>query len=245
WRTKQMFCGKVRRYLPAYHDGELNEMHRAEVERHLAVCHRCREELIRFAEGAQKIRSLVPLALEPPPPEQVWERISYRLLEKDLPAFRRRAVGAQEVLTSKQKLIGRQNFLLGIAGAVLGIVLLWFAVGIWRQYTLPNDQRPAAVQGGMRPGWGFAASRAVKWVVERVETPDGLVTVRVEDGPAPRVGSILVLSPNEQGGPTAACRAVVKQVVNRQAVCVVQPARGLSAVEVAKLVKPGWRAVPE
>lgn len=240
-----MFCSKVRRYLPAYHDGELDDMHRAEVERHLAVCHRCREELSRFAEGAQKIRSLVPLALEPPPPEQVWERISHRLLEKDLPAFRRRAAGVQEVLTSKRKLIERQNFLLGTAGAVLGIVLLWFAVGIWRQCILPDSQRPAAVRDGMRRDWSSAASHAAKWIVEKVDTSAGLVTVRAEVGPAPKVGSILVLSPNGRGGPTAAYRAVVKQVANGRAVCAVQPARGLSAAEATKLIKPGWRAVPE
>lgn len=224
-----MACSKMRRYLPAYHDGELDDLRRADVEKHLASCRKCQEELDRYAKGVQKIKSLVPPVPEPPPSEQVWERISQRLLTQNLPAFRRRTAVVS----------------LGVAGAVLGIILLCFAARIWHQRALPEVQPPATVQDGMRSGWESMASRAAKWVVEKVDAPAGLVTVRVNGKDAPKVGSVLVLFPGGQGKAATRCRAVVKQAADGRAVCAVQPFRGLSAQEAAGLVKPGWRAAPE
>ncbi len=72
-------CETMGERVSAYHDGELRDAERVELERHLAECHACRRRRERFAAID---RSLNDTELEPPlHPMHLEERIAHALHE--------------------------------------------------------------------------------------------------------------------------------------------------------------------
>jgi anti-sigma factor RsiW len=90
-----MECKRIQELIITdYADGELDQARTAEVERHLAVCARCRE----FREAAERtvvgpLKAMRPLT----PPERVWEKIREEITRTPTP----RAVPAFAILKSK------------------------------------------------------------------------------------------------------------------------------------------------
>jgi anti-sigma factor RsiW len=60
-----MNCQDAQRFLPAYMDGEFEELDRSEIERHVETCEACRGELVVHAELKQKLRASTPPVVAP------------------------------------------------------------------------------------------------------------------------------------------------------------------------------------
>lgn len=68
-------CESIGVLLDGYHDGELGSLERVRVERHLAGCSACRDELASLAQLGGLVRTAVGRAPEP----DLWDAIAERL----------------------------------------------------------------------------------------------------------------------------------------------------------------------
>jgi anti-sigma factor (TIGR02949 family) len=85
-----MQCAEIDKFIPAFVDGEFAEEDRAEFERHLAECQRCRE----VARFEARFKASLRAALSRPSlPEGLRARISAQLAAAPLPPSRWRRVG--------------------------------------------------------------------------------------------------------------------------------------------------------
>ncbi len=158
--------------LLAYLDGELDERRRAEVERHLAQCARCREELARLQALRTGLGATFHTALDPVRlPTAADERIRERLRRRTERRTPRRAFWPQWVY---------------VAQALMAIVVLLFGVATYRAtHPVGPDQQETIVLGQekLSPGSPAALRVVVRSVDDGTPVPGAEIRVRLERAP--------------------------------------------------------------
>lgn len=78
-----MKCGRVRKKLPAYQDGELNALEQEELSRHLQSCRACREEYERLDRVWKRLGGLEEIS----PGPWFYQGVIRRIKEDRQPGF--------------------------------------------------------------------------------------------------------------------------------------------------------------
>lgn len=151
-----MKCQGLGEQLSAYIDGELNTQETLEIERHLATCAPCAEEL----EGLRRVRALMsqkqPIKLSP----FFWTRLAARLQERE-----REAVWFDFSYVTKR-----------LIPAVVAVTLLIIAVSFWHK-----EQEPVALEPYLLDSTSPRLERAVMLGEENLTSGEVLqLTVMAE-----------------------------------------------------------------
>ncbi len=158
--------------LLAYLDGELDDRRRAEVERHLAQCPRCRDELARLQAlraglGATFQAALEPVRLPPTADERIREQLRRRT-ERRAP---RQAFWPQWVY---------------IAQALMAVLILLFGIATYRAAHPVGPGRQETIvlgQEQLAPGSPAALRVVVRSVDDGAPIPGAEIRVRLERAP--------------------------------------------------------------
>ncbi len=128
-----MKCSEIQELLSAYHDKMLLDNPSASVDKHLAECPPCVEELVRFQKLSTLTNDLEVLM----PPKQIWERIEQQLTDYQLdPQTRSRPL----LKESQDKKLSLSKQLLLAATLLMAVGIGWFSYQSWHSSRHYHDE---------------------------------------------------------------------------------------------------------